>query len=65
MSSIFEPELTTVPQPTPEIGRIAMELFLSLSLIRNRKMTKKQLVLERELIVRQSCLVEKKLCKKM
>ncbi|TCP25588.1 LacI family transcriptional regulator [Scopulibacillus darangshiensis] len=53
MASIFEPELTTVAQPTFEIGSTAMALLLSL--MKKEKLNMKQFVLEEQMIVRESC----------
>ncbi|WP_257347273.1 LacI family DNA-binding transcriptional regulator [Pseudalkalibacillus decolorationis] len=53
MASILEPELTTVAQPTFEIGSTAMELLLCL--MKKEQLTKKQYVLEDQLMVRHSC----------
>ncbi|MBM7587333.1 LacI family repressor for deo operon, udp, cdd, tsx, nupC, and nupG [Bacillus pakistanensis] len=53
MASIIEPELTTVAQPTFEIGSTAMDLLLCL--MKKEQLTKKQYVLEDQLVIRQSC----------
>lgn len=53
MASIFEPGLTTVAQPTYQIGNTAMALLVSL--MKKEKIVKKQFVLEEQLIVRESC----------
>ncbi|OLN22033.1 LacI family transcriptional regulator [Domibacillus antri] len=52
-SSIFEPPLTTISQPTFEIGTTAMELLLKL--INEDELTRNQYILEDKLIERQSC----------
>ncbi|MCP3739451.1 LacI family DNA-binding transcriptional regulator [Rossellomorea sp. BNER] len=53
MASIMEPELTTVAQPTFDIGSTAMDLLLCL--MKKEPLTKKQFVLEDQLMIRQSC----------
>ncbi|MGG1691812.1 LacI family DNA-binding transcriptional regulator [Heyndrickxia ginsengihumi] len=52
-ASIFEPALTTIAQPTFEIGKKAMELLLKL--INNEELEKDQFMLADKLIVRDSC----------
>ncbi|WP_071392736.1 LacI family DNA-binding transcriptional regulator [Bacillus tuaregi] len=52
-ASIFEPALTTIAQPTFEIGEKAIELLISL--INNKPIQKEQYILEDKLIVRASC----------
>jgi LacI family repressor for deo operon, udp, cdd, tsx, nupC, and nupG len=51
-ASIFEPALTTVAQPTFEIGKQAMELLIKL--INKDKLEKDQFMLEDRLVVRDS-----------
>ncbi|MFX0561096.1 LacI family DNA-binding transcriptional regulator [Tepidibacillus infernus] len=51
-ASIFEPELTTIEQPTFDIGIKAMELLIKL--INKEKLEKKQYILEDKLIIRES-----------
>jgi LacI family repressor for deo operon, udp, cdd, tsx, nupC, and nupG len=53
ISSIFEPEITTTAQPMFEIGQQAMDMLLKL--INNEDVSRRQIVLTDELIVRQSC----------
>jgi LacI family transcriptional regulator, repressor for deo operon, udp, cdd, tsx, nupC, and nupG len=53
MASIMDPELTTVAQPTFDIGSTAMDLLLCL--MKKEPLTKKQFVLEDQLMIRQSC----------
>jgi LacI family repressor for deo operon, udp, cdd, tsx, nupC, and nupG len=52
-ASIFEPALTTIAQPTFEMGKKAMELLLKL--INNEELEKDQFMLADKLIVRDSC----------
>ncbi|WP_394238695.1 LacI family DNA-binding transcriptional regulator [Niallia oryzisoli] len=52
-ASIFEPALTTISQPTFEIGEKAIELLISL--INNKPIQKEQYILEDKLIIRESC----------
>ncbi|PFG15002.1 LacI family DNA-binding transcriptional regulator [Bacillus sp. es.036] len=52
-SKIFEPALTTIAQPLMEMGKRSMELLLKQ--IKGEPLTKKQLVLDTKLIVRDSC----------
>jgi LacI family repressor for deo operon, udp, cdd, tsx, nupC, and nupG len=52
-ASIFEPALTTIAQPTFDIGKKAMELLLKL--INNKELEKNQIILADKLIVRDSC----------
>jgi LacI family repressor for deo operon, udp, cdd, tsx, nupC, and nupG len=52
-ASIFEPALTTIAQPTFEMGKKAMELLLKL--INNEELEKDQFMLADQLIVRDSC----------
>ena len=52
-ASIFEPALTTISQPTFEIGEKAIDLLISL--INNTPLEKEQYILEDQLIVRDSC----------
>jgi len=51
MSSIIEPNLTTVDQPKYEIGKKAMELLIRLI---NGELPKKQIVLKDKLMIRES-----------
>jgi LacI family repressor for deo operon, udp, cdd, tsx, nupC, and nupG len=53
ISSIYEPALTTIQQPVYEIGQRAMELLMQLMNEKNIK--KRQIILEDELIIRDSC----------
>ncbi|WP_409305946.1 LacI family DNA-binding transcriptional regulator [Peribacillus sp. SCS-155] len=53
LSTIVDPELSTVSQPKMEIGRKSMELLLKE--IRNEPIEKRQIVLHDELIIRESC----------
>ncbi|PGY06783.1 LacI family DNA-binding transcriptional regulator [Bacillus sp. AFS031507] len=53
-SSIFEPALTTIAQPTFEMGEKAMELLLKL--INNDELEKNQFILDDQLVVRDSCM---------
>jgi len=53
MASICEPPLTTISQPTFEIGQMAMDLLLNIlnkGIIKNRNY-----ILEHKLIIRESC----------
>ena len=52
-SKIFEPALTTIAQPLLEMGKRSMELLLKQ--IKGEPLTKKQLVLDTKLIIRDSC----------
>lgn len=52
-ASIFEPALTTIAQPTFDMGRKAMHLLLRL--INNEELEKDQFILPDNLIVRDSC----------
>jgi LacI family repressor for deo operon, udp, cdd, tsx, nupC, and nupG len=52
-ASIFEPALTTIAQPTFEMGKKAIELLLKL--INNGELEKDQYILEDKLVVRDSC----------
>ncbi|PLS16053.1 LacI family transcriptional regulator [Bacillus sp. M6-12] len=52
-ASVFEPAITTIAQPTFELGKIAMELLLKL--MNNDELKKKQYMLEDRLVVRESC----------
>lgn len=51
-ASIFEPALTTISQPTFEIGKQAMELLMKL--INNDELEKDQYILADELVIRDS-----------
>ena len=53
ISSIFEPELTTTDQPKFEIGQKAMDTLLKL--MNSKNLSKRQIILKDELIVRESC----------
>jgi LacI family repressor for deo operon, udp, cdd, tsx, nupC, and nupG len=53
MSSVIEPNLTTINQPKYEIGKKAMELLLKL--INGEAINKKKFVMKDELIIRESC----------
>jgi LacI family transcriptional regulator, repressor for deo operon, udp, cdd, tsx, nupC, and nupG len=52
-ASIFEPELTTIAQPTFNMGKKAMELLINL--INDDELEKDQFMLDIELVVRDSC----------
>jgi LacI family transcriptional regulator, repressor for deo operon, udp, cdd, tsx, nupC, and nupG len=52
-ASIFEPALTTIAQPTFDMGQKAMRLLLRL--INNEELEKDQFILPDKLIVRDSC----------
>jgi LacI family repressor for deo operon, udp, cdd, tsx, nupC, and nupG len=52
-ASIFEPAITTVVQPTFNMGKKAMELILNL--INDNKLEKNQFILDDQLVVRDSC----------
>ncbi|TWE05056.1 LacI family transcriptional regulator [Neobacillus bataviensis] len=52
-ASIFEPALTTVAQPTFDMGQKAMRLLLKL--IKDEEIEKDQFILPDQLIVRESC----------
>lgn len=52
-ASIFEPALTTIAQPTFDMGQKAMHLLLRL--INNEELEKDQFILPDNLIVRESC----------
>jgi LacI family repressor for deo operon, udp, cdd, tsx, nupC, and nupG len=56
MSSVFEPNLTTIDQPKYEIGKKAMELLLKL--INGEPLKKKKFVMKDELIIRESSRIE-------
>ncbi|MFN3983040.1 MAG: substrate-binding domain-containing protein, partial [Caldilinea sp.] len=51
------PPITVVRQPTHQIGQMAAEMILSL--IENRPVPEKRIVLPCELVVRQSCRAKK------
>jgi LacI family repressor for deo operon, udp, cdd, tsx, nupC, and nupG len=53
MSSVIEPNLTTINQPKYEIGKKAMELLLKI--INGESINKKKFVMKDELIIRESC----------
>lgn len=53
LSAIYDPGITTIAQPMFEMGKKAMELLLHQ--ITGVEMTKRQYVLENELIIRDSC----------
>jgi LacI family repressor for deo operon, udp, cdd, tsx, nupC, and nupG len=53
MSSVIEPNLTTINQPKYEIGKKAMELLLKL--INGESIKKKKFVMRDELVIRESC----------
>ncbi|SFD35139.1 transcriptional regulator, LacI family [Bacillus sp. OV194] len=53
LSAIYDPGITTVAQPMFEMGEKAMELLLQQ--INGVEMTKRQYVLENQLIIRESC----------
>ncbi|MFS3930419.1 LacI family DNA-binding transcriptional regulator [Priestia flexa] len=53
MSSIIEPNITTIDQPKYEIGNKAMELLLQL--INGKEIKKKKIVLKDEILIRESC----------
>ncbi|MGG1575033.1 LacI family DNA-binding transcriptional regulator [Fictibacillus sp. NRS-1165] len=53
LSAIYDPGITTIAQPTFEMGKKAMELLLEQ--INGIEMGKRQHVLENELIIRESC----------
>jgi len=57
MSSIIEPNLTTVDQPKYEIGKKAMELLIRLI---NGELPKKQIVLKDKLMIRESTCSDRK-----
>lgn len=52
-ASIFEPALTTVAQPTFDMGQKAMRLLLKL--IKDEEIEKDQFILPDKLIIRESC----------
>lgn len=52
-SSIFKPALSTISQPTFDIGTKAMQLLIGL--MTNQKMEKTQYILENRLVLRDSC----------
>ncbi|WML58053.1 LacI family DNA-binding transcriptional regulator [Neobacillus sp. PS2-9] len=52
-ASIFEPALTTIAQPAFEIGEHAMELLMKL--INKDEVMREQVILEDQLVVRESC----------
>ncbi|WP_046176738.1 LacI family DNA-binding transcriptional regulator [Domibacillus indicus] len=52
-SSIFKPALTTISQPTFDIGTKAMELLIGL--MTKQEMEKTQYILENKLVLRDSC----------
>jgi len=52
MTSVFEPNITTIDQPKYEIGKKAMDLLLNL--MNGEALQKKKFVLKDELIVRES-----------
>ncbi|PLR82502.1 LacI family transcriptional regulator [Bacillus canaveralius] len=56
-ASVFEPALTTIKQPTFEIGKCAMELLLQL--INNDSLDKQQFILSDKLVVRESSTINK------
>jgi LacI family transcriptional regulator, repressor for deo operon, udp, cdd, tsx, nupC, and nupG len=53
MSSVIEPNLTTINQPKYEIGKKAMELLLKI--INGESINKKKFVMKDELVIRESC----------
>lgn len=53
ISSILEPSITTINQPKYEIGKKAMLLLMSL--MNGENLSKRKLVLQDELVVRESC----------
>ncbi|MGG4490254.1 LacI family DNA-binding transcriptional regulator [Metabacillus idriensis] len=53
LSAIYDPGITTIAQPMFEMGKKSMELLLEQ--INGVEMTKRQYVLENELIIRESC----------
>jgi LacI family repressor for deo operon, udp, cdd, tsx, nupC, and nupG len=57
-ASIFEPALTTIGQPTFNMGKKAMELLINL--INNEEVERNQYILDDELIIRDSCKEYKK-----
>ncbi|XJZ27965.1 LacI family DNA-binding transcriptional regulator [Bacillota bacterium Lsc_1132] len=52
-SAIFEPGITTIAQPAFEIGTNAMELLLKL--INKEELQRDQIILDDQLIIRESC----------
>jgi LacI family repressor for deo operon, udp, cdd, tsx, nupC, and nupG len=58
MSSVHEPNLTTIDQPKYEIGKKAMEMLIKL--INKESIHKKKIVMKDELIIRESCSSESK-----
>ncbi|KHF40896.1 LacI family DNA-binding transcriptional regulator [Halalkalibacter okhensis] len=56
MSTVFEPNITTIDQPKFAIGKKAMELLLHL--IKGEPMKKKKFVMKDELIIRESTLIK-------
>jgi LacI family transcriptional regulator, repressor for deo operon, udp, cdd, tsx, nupC, and nupG len=52
-ASIFEPALTTIAQPTFNMGKKAMELLINL--INNEDLERDQFMLDDQLIIRDSC----------
>lgn len=53
ISTIIEPSLTTIDQPKYDIGKKAMNLLLKI--IKGERLEKRKLVLNDELIIRESC----------
>ena len=53
LATIMEPAITTINQPKIEMGIKAMEMLFEL--IDGKALSKKQVVLEHKLIIRESC----------
>ncbi|MDK2920339.1 MAG: LacI family transcriptional regulator, repressor for deo operon, udp, cdd, tsx, nupC, and nupG, partial [Candidatus Petromonas sp.] len=62
LASIIKPELTTIAQPMYEIGTTAMDMLIKL--IKGEEVEKRNIVLEHQLIVRESCMPYEKNCVK-
>ena len=60
VSSFLETSLTTVAQPTKKIGRIAADVLLNKIRNKNKKLPHQKILIETELIIRETCGANKK-----
>jgi len=60
VSSFLETSLTTVAQPTKKIGRLAAEVLLNRIKNKNKKLPHQKILIETELIIRETCGARKK-----